>query len=68
MSNEINTTLESLKAAADELNKKIAALQAAKNVVDEVNSAIEEGEDDFADFNFEEVSNESNKAKSGSGN
>jgi hypothetical protein len=68
MSNEINTTLESLKLAADELNKKIAALQAAKNVVDEVNSAIEEGEDDFADFNFEEVSNESNKAKSGSGN
>ena len=68
MSNEINATLESLKAAADELNKKIAALQAAKNVVDEVNSAIEEGEDDFADFNFEEVSNESNKAKSGSGN
>ena len=68
MSNEINTRLESLKAVADELNKKIAALQAAKNVVDEVNSTIEEGEDDFADFNFEEVSNESNKAKSGSGN
>jgi prefoldin subunit 5 len=65
---EINDTLAGLQAAADELNKKIAALQAAKNVVDEVNSAIEESEDDFADFNFEEVSNESNKAKSGSGN
>ncbi len=66
--NDINTTLESLKLAADELNKKIAALQAAKNVVDEVNEATQEAVDDFSDFDFEEVSNESNKAKSGSGN
>ena len=64
--NDINNTLESLQLAADELNKKIAALQAAKNVVDEVN-AVEQEADDFSDFDFEEVSNESNKAKSGSG-
>lgn len=65
--NDINNTLESLQLAADELNKKIAALKAAKNVVDEVN-AVEQEADDFSDFDFEEVSNESNKAKSGSGN
>lgn len=61
MSNEINVTLESLQAAADELNKKIAALQSAKEVIDEVNDV----EDD--EFSFDEISNESNKAKSGSG-
>lgn len=66
--NDINNTLENLQLAADELNKKIAALQAAKNVVDEVNAVEQEAEaDDFSDFDFEEVSNESNKAKSGSG-
>jgi prefoldin subunit 5 len=67
MNNEINTTLESLKAAADELNKKIAALQAAKNVVDEVNEAAAEEADDFSDFEFEEIDNSCHKAKSGSG-
>lgn len=65
--NDINNTLESLQLAADELNKKIAALKAAKNVVDEVNAVEQEAADDFSDFDFEEVSNESNKAKSGSG-
>ena len=66
--NDINNTLESLQLAADELNKKIAALQAAKNVVNEVNAVEQEAADDFSDFDFEEISNESNKAKSGSGN
>lgn len=64
--NDINNTLESLQLAADELNKKIAALKAAKNVVDEVN-AVEQEADDFSDFEFEEIDNSCHKAKSGSG-
>ena len=64
---DINNTLESLQLAADELNKKIAALKAAKNVVDEVNAVEQEAADDFSDFEFEEIDNSCHKAKSGSG-
>ena len=65
--NDISNTLESLQLAADELNKKIAALQAAKNVVDEVNAVEQAEADDFSDFEFEEIDNSCHKAKSGSG-